>query len=54
MSAPRRRLTWLRYARPEDVPAYEAAGWVVEPVNLGPGHGKWSVLLRWAGEGEPT
>lgn len=48
------RITWFRYARPDMIERLEAEGWVVEPVNLGPGHGRWSVLMRWTGKGEPV
>ncbi len=47
-------ITWFRYARPDMVPGFLAEGWVIEPVNLGPGHGRWSILMRWAGEGDPA
>lgn len=45
-------ISWLRYVRLADIAAYEAAGWVHE-ADLGPVHGAYSVLMRWAGEGEP-
>lgn len=41
-----------RYARHEDVPAWQDKGWVVVG-DLGLPHSLWSVLMRWAGEGEP-
>lgn len=47
-------VTWFRYARPDDVAAYEAAGWTVCAWNLGPGHGRWSVMMQWVGEDEPA
>lgn len=46
-------ITWLQYVRYADVPAFEAAGWV-HCADLGPVHGAWSVLMRWAGRGKPT
>jgi hypothetical protein len=46
-------ITWFKYVRHEDRPAYEAAGWVYDG-DLGPTHGQWSVLMKWAGEGEPS
>lgn len=39
-----------RYVRHEQRAAYEAAGWAFA-ADLGPTHGAWSVLMRWAGEG---
>ena len=47
------KISWLRYVRHADVPAYEAKGWRIE-ADLGPTHGLWSVLMRFMGEGVPT
>lgn len=46
------RISWVRYVRHGDRPAFEAMGWVFAG-DLGPTHGQWSALLQWAGEGEP-
>lgn len=46
-------ITFHRFVRHNAVPEFEAAGWTLEPTNLGPTHGAWSVLMTWAGEGEP-
>jgi hypothetical protein len=46
-------VTWLRYVLHSDIAAYEARGWVYA-ADLGPTHGRWSVLMRWAGEGDPV
>lgn len=46
-------ISWFRYSRHADVPAFEAAGWRIAS-DLGPTHGAWSVLLQWIGEGEPS
>jgi hypothetical protein len=41
-----------RYVPHTDVPAMEAQGWQV--VGDMPGHHKfWSVIMKWAGDGEP-
>ncbi len=45
-------ISWLRYARHCDVAGLTAAGWRV-CADLGPTHGFYAVLMRWAGEGEP-
>lgn len=46
------KVSWLRYARHADVPAWEAKGWHVVG-DLGPVHGFWSVLVQWTGKGPP-
>lgn len=47
-------IEYFRYVRYEDVPTFEAKGWVVD-VPLGPtgAHHFYACLMRWAGEGEP-
>lgn len=45
-------ILWLRYVRHSDVADYEARGWVFS-ADLGLPHGAYSVLMEWAGEGEP-
>ena len=45
-------IMWFRYVRHADVPRFIAAGWE-HAADLGVPHGEWSVLMRWAGEGEP-
>lgn len=46
-------ISWVCYARFADVPRLTAEGWIVLPTNLGPTHGFWSLLMQWAGEGDP-
>jgi hypothetical protein len=43
---------WLRYVNYDKRWAYEALGWVFDS-ELGPTHGRWSILMRWEGEGAP-
>ena len=43
----------LRYVPYSRVAAYEALGWVRVPVRRAVHHDAYSVLLEWAGEGEP-
>lgn len=45
-------MTWFRYVRIADIPAFEAKGWVIAG-DLGPTHGTFAVLMRYTGEGEP-
>ena len=45
-------IEFYRYVRYEDIPVYEAKGWVVD-ATLGLPHGAFSVLMKWMGEGEP-
>ena len=45
-------ISWFRYVPHAQVSARERQGWVLAS-DLGPTHGCWSVLMRWAGEGEP-
>ena len=45
-------IAWFRYAKHADVTAYEAKGWRFAS-DLGDTHGAYSVLMVWAGEGEP-
>ncbi len=46
-------ISWLHYVLHADVPAFEAAGWRYAS-DLGPTHGRYSVLMIWAGEGDPA
>jgi hypothetical protein len=46
-------MTWLRYVLHNEVPAFEAKGWVVVSGLYG-NHGHYSVLMEYRGEGEPT
>lgn len=46
-------LSYFRYVRHADVPAFQERGWVVCG-DLGPVHGCYSVLMRWTGQGEPA
>lgn len=45
-------ISWLRYVRHADIPAFEAKGWRVSGPLPFP-HSRWSVLMIWAGEGAP-
>lgn len=45
-------ISWFHYVRHADVLAFEKQGWIVAS-DLGPVHGQWSVLMKWAGEGNP-
>lgn len=45
-------MSFYHYVRHSDIPAFEARGWVV-CADLGPTHGSYAVLMRYAGEGEP-
>ena len=48
------KITWHRYVPMALVRAYEALGWTVAPGCLLPAHhGIYSVLMDWAGAGEP-
>jgi hypothetical protein len=42
---------WYRFVCHADIPAFEAAGWVLAG-NLGRYHGCFSVLMKWTGQGE--
>lgn len=44
-------VTWYRYCRHADLVWRLATGWEIA-ADLGDAHGEWSVLIRWAGEGE--
>lgn len=46
-------ISWLRYVRHSDIPAYKAKGWVLV-ADLGLPHAHYAVLMKWTGEGEPT
>ncbi len=45
-------IEFYRHVRHSERAAYEARGWRFA-ADLGPVHGEWSVLMIWAGEGEP-
>ena len=45
-------VTFFRYVRHSEVADYESRGWVWA-ADLGLPHGVFSVLMQWAGEGEP-
>ena len=45
-------ISWFRYVRLSEVADFESKGWIVAG-DLGPVHGRWSILMKWAGEGEP-
>lgn len=47
------RDVWLRYVPHALVDAYLAKGWVVADNMADIHHGFYSVIMRWAGEGEP-
>lgn len=46
-------MKWFRYVRHDDRAAFEAKGWKFSAYLHAP-HGRWSVLMEWGGEGEPT
>jgi hypothetical protein len=46
-------VSWLRYARHGDVERLTGDGWAVAG-DLGMPHAHYAVLMKWAGEGEPT
>ena len=46
------RLRWFRYVRHAERERYEREGWLFAD-DLGPTHGRWSVLMEWPGPGEP-
>lgn len=43
---------FYKFVRHADVAAHEAAGWRFD-CDLGPVHGRWSVLMIYMGDGEP-
>lgn len=45
-------IEFYRYVRHSERASYEAAGWRVA-ADLGATHGRWSVLMIWAGAGAP-
>jgi hypothetical protein len=45
-------ISWFRYVRHAEVAAYERQGWIAV-ADLGPVHGRWSVLMLWTGKDEP-
>ena len=47
------KITFHRYVRHADIPAFEAKGWRVE-CDLGPVHGVYSVMMVFTGEGDPS
>jgi hypothetical protein len=47
-------ITWLRYVPHGQMLQFLAKGWELSDELHGSSHGNWSVLMRWAGEGEPS
>jgi len=47
-------MVWLRYVPHGRMLLFAARGWVIDDELHGTSHGNWSVLMRWAGDGEPT
>jgi len=45
--------TWLCFVPHADVPVYEARGWLATDNLTSCHHGRYAILMRWAGEGEP-
>ena len=46
-------ISWFRFVVHAEVARYEREGWTVV-AHLGPVHGTYAVLMRWAGTGEPA
>ncbi len=46
-------IEWLRYVIHAEVEKFLAQGWEISDDLQGTSHGRWSVLMRWTGEGEP-
>ena len=46
-------IEWLRYVIHAEVEKFLAQGWEVSDDLQGTSHGKYAVLMRWTGEGEP-
>ena len=44
---------FFKYVRHTDVEIHERKGWAFH-ADLGPVHGSYSVLMVWAGEGDPS
>ncbi len=47
------KISWHKYVRHHDVPAWAAVGWVATDALLGTGHGDYSTFMTWGREGEP-
>ena len=45
-------IRWFRYVGYGDLPWRLRQGWV-PAADLGPTHGRWSVLCQWQGPGDP-
>jgi hypothetical protein len=50
------KVSWHRYVRLEDIPAFLAVGWEWDDreTPLHSPHGFYSVLMTWGGSGEPV
>jgi hypothetical protein len=46
-------ITWFRYVRFADIPAYLALGWKWNGRPLHAPHGCYAALMEWMGDGEP-
>ena len=45
-------ISWFRFVPHDEMAAYERQGWIAV-ADLGPVHGRWSVLMLWTGKDEP-
>jgi hypothetical protein len=50
------KITWHRYVRFADIPAYLSAGWEWDQheTPLHAPHGCYAVIMTWTGDGEPV
>ena len=46
-------VSYFRYVRLHLVAAFEALGWKQTPALIDTPHGDYSMLMQWAGKGEP-
>lgn len=46
-------ISWHRFVRHQQVPAYERQGWIVSDALRGTHHGDWSTLMHWTKSGKP-
>ena len=47
-------ISWHKFVRHDQIPAWEAVGWVVTQPDLGPVHGYWSTIMTWPNETDPV
>lgn len=48
------KVTWFKYVPHSVMLLHLARGWQLDDDLQGVGHGHWSTLMRWTGEGDPT